>query len=159
MQHERRKEIAEFVGIVAILASLLFLGFEIQQSNRIAIASTEIGIRNAYSEFNRSIHSGSNMADLLSRAKDAGVEWTPAEEVKMSMAIADVMNIWQTIETACINGIAQEETCGELDDDIRAFVATFPGLRKQWGFFLENYPSLAHMHMFTILRQALEEGS
>ena len=114
MQHERRKEIAEFVGIVAILASLLFLGFEIQQSNRIAIASTEI---------------------------------------------ADVMNIWQTIETACINGIAQKETCGELDDDIRAFVATFPGLRKQWGFFLENYPSLAHMHMFTVLRQALEEES
>jgi len=156
MQKERGKEIAEIVGIVAILASLLFLAFEIRQSNRIAIASTEIGIRNAYSEFNRSIHSGPDMADLLSRARDAGAEWSPVEEMKLLMAIADVMNIWQTIETACNNGIAQEETCAELDDDIRSFVATYPGLQKLWGFFLENYPSLAEMHMFTTLRKALE---
>lgn len=70
---------------IGVIAGIFVLVIEIQQSNRMAIASTEIGIRNAYSEFNRSIHSGSNMADLLSRAKNAGVEWTPAEEVKMTL--------------------------------------------------------------------------
>jgi len=156
MQKERRKEIAEIVGMVAILVSLVFLAFEIRQSNRIAIASTEIGIRNAYSEFNRSVHSGPDLAELLSRAKDSDVDWSPTEEVKLLMAVSDIVNIWQTVETACINGIAQEETCAELDDDIRAFVATFPGLQKTWSLMLDSYPSLAHMNTFKILRQALE---
>ena len=156
MQQERRKEIAEIVGMVAILVSLVFLVFEIQQSNRIAIASTEIGIRSAYSEFNRSVHSGPDLAELLSRAREIDVDWSPAEEVKLLMATSDILNIWQTVETACVNGIAQEETCAELDDDIRAFVTTYPGLQKMWGLLLEGYPSLADMHTFKILRQALE---
>lgn len=156
MQKDSRKEIAEILGIVSILASLLFVAFEIRQANRIAIASTEIGIRNSYSEFNRSIHSGPDMAELLSRARETGIEWSPTEEVKLLMAASDVLNIWQTIETACVNEIAQEETCAELDDDIRAFIATFPGLQRVWNMLLENYPSLADMYTFKVLRQALE---
>lgn len=72
------------------------------------------------------------------------------------MAMADILNIWQTDDTACNNGIAQMETCLELDDDFRSFVAMFPGLQDLWGVFVENYPSLADMPVFRTLRQALE---
>ena len=154
---EKRKEIIELGGLVTIVASLLFLAFEIQQSNRIAIAATEIGIRNAYSEFNRGIHSGSDIAELLSRATESDAEWSPAEELKVLMAVTDLMNVWQAIETACVNGLAQEATCGELGDDIRAFIDMFPGIRQMWPFFLENYPSLATTEVYSTIRQSLEE--
>lgn len=39
MSRERLKDTVEVVGIIAIVASLLFLAFEIQQSNRIAVGS------------------------------------------------------------------------------------------------------------------------
>jgi len=139
------------------VASLLFLALEIQQSNHIAIATTEIGIRNGYSEFNRGIHSGSEIAELLSRAKDPGVEWSPAEELKVLMAVTDLMNVWQAIETACANGLARDATCAELGDDIRAFIVMFPGIRQMWRFFLENYPSLASTDVYSTIRRAIEE--
>ena len=157
MLRERRKDITDAIGLVAIVASLLFLAFEIQQSNRIAIASTEIGIRNGYSEFNRGIHSGSAIAELLSRAKEPGVEWSSAEELKVLMAVMDLVNVWLSIETACTNGLAQDATCAELGDDIRAFIAMFPGTRQMWRFILESYPSLASTEVHSTIRRALEE--
>ena len=157
MLRKRRKEITEAFGLAAIVASLLFLAFEIQQSNRIAIASTEIGIRNGYSEFNRGIHSNSDIVELLSKAREPNVEWSPAEELKVLMAVTDLMNVWLSVETACVNELAEDVTCAELRDDIHAFIALFPGTRQLWSFFLDGYPSLASTEVHSTIRRALEE--
>jgi hypothetical protein len=154
---DRRKEITEAAGLVAIIASLLFLAFEIQQSNRIAIASTEIGIRNGYSEFNRGIYSSAGITDLLSMAKDPGVEWTSVEELTVMMIASDLLNVWLSVETACDHGLAQASTCAELGNDIRGFIIMFPGTRQLWRFFLDNYPGLASTEIFSTISQALEE--
>lgn len=157
MLRDRRKEITEAVGLVAIIGSLLFLAFEIQQSNRIAIASTEIGIRNGYSEFNRGIYSSAGITDLLSMAKDPGVEWTSVEELTVMMIASDLLNVWLSVETACDHGLAQASTCAELSNDIRAFITTFPGTRHAWRFFLDDFPGLASTKTFLTISQALEE--
>lgn len=157
MKREKLKDIAEIVGLVAIVASLLFLAFEIQQSNRIAIASTEIGIRHGYSEFNRGLHSGEGVAELVSMAMEPDVEWSPAEELKVLMVVTDLFNVWMSVETACDNGLAAENTCAELGDDIRAFIGMFPGTHPMWQFFLESYPSLSDTEVLRTISQALEE--
>ena len=147
----------EIVGLLAILASLIFLAFELQQSNRIAVASTEIGIRNGYSEFNRGLHSGDGVAELMARAMEPDVEWTPAEEIKVLMVVNDIMNVWLSVETACDNELASESTCAELGDDIRAFIDVFTGTWSTWQFVLENYPSLAETEVGRTIRQVFEE--
>lgn len=152
---ERLKDFAEAIGILAIVASLLFLAFEIQQSNRIAIASTEIGIRNGYSEFNRGLHSGSGIAELMAMAQQPDVEWSKAQELKVLMVVSDLLNVWMSVETACENGLAQEATCTELHDDIRAFIAMFPGTRHMWQFIIDSYPSLANTQVRNTIQQAL----
>ena len=153
----RLREAAEAIGIFAIIATLLFLAFEIQQSNRIAVAATEIGIRNGYSEFNRGLYSGSDVAELVSMARDADIRWSPAEELKVLMVVSDLLNVWLSVETACKNGLADETTCAELVDDIRAFIGMFPGTRPMWRFFTDSYPSLAGTSVHTTLREALDE--
>lgn len=57
MQNQKWKSIAEAIGIAAIVASLLFVGLQLRQSQEIAIAETymsilssEIEVRNAVSE-------------------------------------------------------------------------------------------------------------
>lgn len=152
---ERLRDLAEAIGILAIIASLLFLAFEIQQSNRIAIASTEIGIRSGYSEFNRGLHSSSGLAELMARAIESEVEWSPSEELRVLMVINDLLNVWLSVETACDNGLAQDATCEELHDDIRTFIAYFPGTRPVWHFILESYPSLANTEVRTTIRETL----
>lgn len=156
MNREKIKDTIEIVGLIAILASLLFLAFELQQSNRIAIASTEIGIRHGYSEFNRGLHSGDGVAELMARAMEPDVEWSSAENLKVLMVVNDIMNVWLSVETACDNGLASDATCDELGDDIRAFMGTLPGTRSTLEFILENYPSLADTHVGRTIREGLE---
>ena len=157
MLRERRKDITEAVGLVAIVASLLFLAFEIQQSNSIAIASTEIGIRNGYSEFNRGIYSNAGIAELLSKARDSGAEWTSVEELNVLMVASDLLNVWLSVETACDHGLAQASTCAELGNDIRAFIVMFPGTRQVWRIFLDDYIGLASTEVFSTIGRALDE--
>ena len=149
------KNVAEMIGIGAIVASLLFLAFEIQQSNRIAIASSEIGIRNGYSEFNRGIYTNPDTARLMSKARRADVVWSDTEELQVLMAVTDIYNVWLSVETACDNELAEATTCGELSDDIRAFVGYFPGVQGALRFNLDSYPSLEDSEVHRTLREAL----
>lgn len=151
------KDYAELIGLVAVVASLLFLAFEIQQSNRIAVASTEIGIRNGYSEFNRGLHSGNEVAQLMARATVSDAEWSPAEELKVLMVVHDILNVWLSVETACDNGLAEEATCEELRDDIGAFIAYFPGTRPVWRYIVNSYPSLASTSVIQTVSDVLEQ--
>ncbi len=155
---ERLKDFAEALGIIAIVASLLFLSLEIQQSNRIAIASTEIGIRNGYSEFNRGLHSSPGLAELMARAMEPEVEWSPAEGIRVLMVVNDILNVWLSVETACENGLAQDATCEELYDDIRTFIALFPGTHSEWRFIIDGYPSLANTKIRITIQEALAKN-
>lgn len=151
------KDVAEIIGIGAIVASLLFLAFELQQSNRIAVASTEIGIRNGYSEFNRGLYTSPDTAALMARARSADVEWTDAEELQALMVVTDIFNVWLSVQTACENDLAEATTCAELGDDIRAFVGFFPGARAMFEFLLDSYPTLSDTVVHTTLRESLVE--
>lgn len=157
MRSTTLKDVAEIVGIGAIVASLLFLAFELQQSNRIAVASTEIGIRNGYSEFNRGLYTSPDTAEIMSRARSIDVEWSDAEELRALMVVTDIFNVWLSVQTACENDLAEETTCAELGDDIRTFVGYFPGAREMFVFLLESYPTLADTEVHATLREALAE--
>jgi hypothetical protein len=128
-----------------------------QQSNRIANASTEIGIRNGYSGFNREIYSSAGIAELLSKAKDSSVEWDSVEDVNVLTVAMDLLNVWLSVETACDHGLAQASTCAELNNDIRALVTLFPGTRPVWRFVLDGYPGLANTAVYSTISLALEE--
>lgn len=151
------KDVAEIIGIGAIVATLLFLAFELQQSNRIAIASSEIGIRNGYSEFNRGIYTNPETARLMAKARRADAVWSDAEELQVLMAVTDIFNVWLSVQTACDNELAEATTCGELSDDIRAFVGYFPGAQDALRFNLDSYPSLEGTEVHSTLREALPD--
>ena len=73
------------------------------------------------------------------------------------MAVTDLVNVWYSVETACTNDLAEVTTCAELDNDIRAFMAMFPGLEPMLRFLLDSYPSAANTEVHQTIRQALEE--
>ena len=157
MPRDKRRDAFEAAGLIAIIASLLFLAFEIKQSNRIAVASTEIGIRSGYSEFNRGLYSGNGIAEILTKATELDVEWSSVEELKIQMVMSDIFNVWLSVETACDNGLARASTCAELGDDIRALITMFPGTGNKWRFILESYPGLAGTEVYSTIDRALKD--
>ena len=148
---------AEVIGLAAIVASVLFLAYELQLSNRIAIASTEIGIRNGYSEFNRNLSGTEVVAEVMAKVQQPEAELSDAERIRVLMVVMDILNVWWSVETACDEEIVQYRTCGELPDDIRGFIGYFPGTRPVFEFVLETYPSLGDTIVLATIRDTLNQ--
>ncbi len=73
----------EAAGIVALLASLIFLAMEISQSNKIAIASIQYDILSDYNEYHRQVLVDPEVAEFVAKLKNADVTaFSPAENAR-----------------------------------------------------------------------------
>ena len=61
----RKSTFLEISGMVAVVLSLLFVGYQIQQANRITIVTTEYELRNNYSSLNELIIGNQELAQLF----------------------------------------------------------------------------------------------
>ena len=78
------KDIAEFVGITAIVASLIFVGLQLKQSQEIAIAETFLSILSSEIEATTGINEN---ADIWAKA-NSGAELSAAEYVIFSNIVS-----------------------------------------------------------------------
>jgi hypothetical protein len=118
------KDTAEFVGITAIVASLVFLGLQIKQSEDVASTEIFIAYQEARKSYERLIVEN---ADIWHRAC-VGDELTPSEKLIASQIFEAYLNTnyvgWQTARI----GIALTS----VDERVYAFAANmhrFPGFR------------------------------
>ena len=89
---------------VGVLVGLIFVALEIRQANKIALVSTELGVRDAYSQLNETVYSNREVADVLYRARDPKTEFNGADsEIAEKYAYRNI-NTWVGTETAYENG-------------------------------------------------------
>jgi len=112
----------EIGGMVAVVMSLLFVGYQIQQANRIAIVTTEYELRNNYSSLNELIIGNQELAQLFVNISQPDYEMTAIEEVRMVELANRLLNIWLAIETAYDNGMLSEHFFNATFQDIDAAV-------------------------------------
>lgn len=89
---------------IGVIAGIVVLAVEIQQSNRIAIASTEIEVRNSFDNLNVAIFSDPNLTELLVRLSDVDAQVTPEEDFRIYAYVLSAINTWLGIEAAYANG-------------------------------------------------------
>ena len=157
MDTDRLNRWLTLIANIGVIVGIAFLAIEIRQANRIAIASTEIGVRNGWLQLNESIYSSSEVAGLWIKATDPDTQWSPIEEVRVTTIINNLVNIWLSVETACANQIATRETCDEIQDEIRFVIEVMPGARDQWLTVIGRYPSMAESQVFEIVNSALAD--
>ena len=139
-----RFQIVEIIGVVSVALSLLFVACEIQQTNRIAIVSTEIEIRNNYSELNELMISDSNLATLIEKAADPDYQPLAGERIQLQSLAFRFMNIWLASEIAYRNGMLPEPSFLIVLDDISYLLDDAAYLRIQFREILDNYPGWAN---------------
>ena len=93
----------EIIGAIAVLATLLYLAKQIRQSNRFAIASSEITIWNSFGPINEAIYGNTEIARLNTMAKDENAEFDDIDYVRYLAFLRRCMNAWLSIETAYNN--------------------------------------------------------
>lgn len=154
---ESLKDTAEVVGVIAVIASLLFLGYEIRQSNQIARSTISYELANNYSELNEIIWTNPEVAALHVKARDPGYVPTAVEEEMLLAEVRRFLNVWGAVENAYRNGHQTREQLDIMLEDVEAVVAEYPAMRPLWRRELDKYPGLVSFEFYRRAREALGE--
>lgn len=130
--------IGEFLGGILVLVSILYLGRQVQQSNRHAEASTElswiVGLNDIWDRWAAeptmaAIRKG--MRDFESLSKN--------EQVLFQMQVGALINHCMTADQLWARRLIARET-REAAIDVLARVLQTPGGRRYWGFDSQASP-------------------
>jgi hypothetical protein len=142
---------------VGVIIGLVFLILEIQQANRIAQATTEIGIRSLMSEINEAQYAVPGFSKLLVKLKDQNAELTEEELVRANGYVYRLANAWQSIVVAYNNDMVSFASYSQIEDDVRMISTTYPALAPMFRKLIEEYPSHESEQLFIIIQTTLDK--
>lgn len=145
----------EIIGIVSVVISLLFVAYQIQQSNKIAKVTTEYEIRNNHSSSNEVAMSDQAFATLLFRATDPSFKPEGGELAQLIAFTLRSVNFWAAAGTAYENGLLTDDTYEFVLDDIRNFINNMPGLHSVVNTVLAVYPSLKKPKIIGVVHKTI----
>jgi len=149
-------QIVEIVGVISVALSLLFVAYQIQQTNQIAIVSAEIEIRNNYSDLNEAMFSDRELAALIERSSDPTFRPKVGELTQLRSFAFRFMNIWLASEIAFKNGMLPESSYQIVLNDIKYLLENAPYLQTQFREILDNYPGWGNTEVAKILEKELK---
>ena len=133
------------------------MAVEVRQSNRIAIATTEISVRDQYRSNNELVLANDAVAELLVKAADANAEFSAVETEKLYAYLYVYINTWMAIEIAYENGMLPRATFDLALDDVRIVLQYYPAIRPLAREVIVSYPSEADSNVYAAMREELEE--
>ena len=110
MKNINASQLVSTLANVGVIIGLVFLILEIQQANRIAEATTEIGIRSLISETNEAQYAVPGFSELLVKLKNQDAQLTEEELVRTSGYVYRLANAWQSIVVAYNNDLVPHES-------------------------------------------------
>jgi hypothetical protein len=154
---ERINKWLTLLANIGVLIGIIFLAIEVRQSNRIAMATTEISVRSEFRSINEAVLTNDAVAELLVKAADASAELSTVEEAKLDEYLFLYINTWMSIEIAYQNGMLPRKTFFVALNDIPRFLNWFPAIRPLAREFIAIYPEEAGSIVYTTIRDELEK--
>ena len=154
MHTERINKWLTLFANFGVLVGIIFLAVEVQQSNRIAIAATEISVRDQFSSINEQILANDGLAELLVKATDDKAVFSAVETEKLYAYLYLSINTWVGIEIAYENGMLPRSTFDEALDDIRVVLQDYSALQPIAREHMALYPSKTDSDVFKAMRES-----
>ena len=155
-----KRQILEVVGIVAVVFSLVFVAYEIRQSNKIATVSNVNEIYDRFTAINEALMSDPELARFLLKANGAEKisDLTESERLRVSSWQHFLLNIWLSANIAYDNGQLAEITYSSLFDDARfELQVTGPAGRHIWKDNVDAYPALSEIAIVMFIKSELDD--
>ncbi len=141
---------------IGVLVGIIFLAVEVRQSNSIAIATTEISVREQFRSNNEMVLTNDAVAELLAKAADVNAEFSDVETEKLYAYMFVYINTWKSIEIAYENGMLPRATFDVVLDDIREILLGYPAVRPVAQWWIDSYQSEADSKLYAAVRAELE---
>jgi len=136
MEAERLNQWLNLAATLGVIAGIAFLIVELDQTNRIARYTAEIGWRSQAIEINSSrIEYSETYAKL--QADEA--ELTPSERAQALMMARQLFNFWINAESAYDLGLISDRSFESTLIDISVSLEEAPGLVPSFAYLLDAY--------------------
>lgn len=143
------RNIAELVGVVGIMASLLLVASEIRLANHIAKAQIVLELASQYNQFNSSRFQNPDVANLalaLTDSTDPSI--SDSQRSMMAGAAWHFANIMWSAQVAYDNELLSEHDLDKYRSDLVWMLERMPGLRSEFVLIYETMPSVRDAHVF-----------
>ncbi len=153
-----KNRIFENVGLAGVIASLIFVAFELRQANKIALVNSVSDVYEKYTGINAILISDPNLAELITTHREALSELSTADQERRQSWNFILLNTWLSANVAYDNGILAESTFhGVLDDISYNLRVTDPAGRQSWRRIMENYPGLHELEVIRVIKSELDK--
>ena len=157
MNWEAIGAIGEIFGAIAVFATLVYLALQIRQSTSIAIASSEISIRENFGPINAALYSDPELCEILIKAEDSDAEFSRIEDLRLMTMFTQLVNIWISTETAYKSGLASKPSYETIFDNARFLISAYPATKSVFERIFTSYPAMNETELFKFMRGLLEE--
>jgi hypothetical protein len=157
LRNVNASQLVSTLANVGVIIGLVFLILEIQQANRIALATTEIGTRSLMSEINEALYAVPGFSELLAKMKNQNAELTEEEEIRAIGYVYRLANAWQATIVAYNNEMVPLASYVGIEDDIRMMLTAYPAMAPVFRRFLGEYPSFESEPLFVTIQKVLDE--
>ncbi len=136
--------IAELGGAIAVVATIVYLSFQIRQTNQISVSNTTTDILNKFDEFNRMIVSDRSLRVVLTKS-----ETLSEEESEQVYTFANIcINTWMAVQTAHDNNQLDDNMYNAMIRDVRFAMERWPNIRPAIAKHFSVYPEAGKMRIF-----------
>ena len=142
---------------LAVLIGIIFLALEIQQSNRIASASMELGIRQNFISIQEYMLVNEDVAGLLAKARDPDAQFTPTEDERIWGFIYAHLNQWISVELSYRQGLVSDFTFQQVKEDIASVLPYTPSMIPYWRQAVDEFRSMEALEITEVIQRELSK--
>ena len=140
MKFKEWNEIAELVGIAAIVVSLVFVGYELRQSTAIARSDAYGSFSSQFFELASSAALDERMSGLISQVNQGALpgDFKPEERVSIRMYQSAAVRVWEGLFRSVQAGVLPEDA---LDSAAKGILINNNFFRSNWASTRQLYTS------------------
>ena len=156
----KKIDLSQTVAILAnigVLAGIIFVAYEIRQSNRIAVGTTSYELNRNWMTINELYMTSPGVLDLIVELGDE--HFVPQDRRQREQAEAfarRILNNWIAIEEAYDNGIASDAFYSLAVEDVKAMISKRPGILHPFETVSSQY-DLSRYRLLEPLIQAIQD--
>ena len=140
MKFKEWNEIAELVGIAAIVVSLVFVGFELRQSTAIARSDAYSSFSSQFLDLVSDAALDERMSRLISQVNKGALpgDFKPEDQVSIRMYQGAAVRVWEGLFRSVQAGVLPEDA---LDSAAKGMLINNAYFRSTWASTKQLYTS------------------
>ena len=139
--------IVRLIGGVAVLATLIYLALQVQQSSRLSRAGAGFAIVTEFNRMHETTLSNPHVVEVLVKV-EADEALSPVEERLFRSYAFRIMNTWNAIGMAFDQGGVSQYFLDRMKDDVVVTCETYPYLAQILERGLEKMPELRNLQIY-----------